>query len=47
MKDVKKLLAGQSPENITFYFLDRSIILARECKMTKERFIEHINKAWK
>lgn len=47
MRKVKGLLAGKDPKSITFFFLDRSIILAQECGMKKEDFVDHLNKAWK
>lgn len=47
MKQVRRMLEGQDPKGITKYFLERSIILAQEAKMSKEDFLAYIEKCWK
>lgn len=44
MKKVKQMLAGKDPKDITWFFFDRALVLAKEANIDKKVLHERIDK---
>lgn len=46
-KRVEAQLKGKDPKTISYWFLDKALILLMESKVPKEQVLKHIDEVWK